>query len=536
MHKVLIVDDEPFIRAAIKSLCNWQDFGFSIDYEATNGRQALDLIQGNSEIVIVITDINMPVVDGLQLISEIKKLNKNIEIFVLSAYNDYNLVREAFKYGVRDYILKTELDKDIILKLLQESTERMEGIKTSSLVLDNSYENEKDINYIKEILFKDLLEGSNVSTLEKRISQFKLRIGQRNSVIIFICIDDYELIMQKYSSQSLKTFSISVVSTIYMALSTIYRGEAMSISPQDFVVCISFDDMVSASNIYNELNNIALTIKRFLSDYLSLCVTIGISSIMDNYTNFPKLLAESEANARLRFIFGKGKIIFPKDTELLTKKIDYQIDEIDVNFISLLKEADRYAVFDKLNAHFSNIRRLGIKNIDKIYAYYMQILFEIMYFIHDAGKNAVEVFGDDINFMEKIKRYETMDEIEVWIKNIVDWVIGYFNSEKNAKVNREVDRAMEFIKKNYFEDLTLKIVSDSVGLSESHFSRIFIKHTGKSFTDFLTFIRIEKAKELMASTDMKIYEIATKVGYSNTEHFSRMFKKITGVSPNNYRK
>lgn len=536
MHKVLIVDDEPFIRTAIKSICNWQDFGFSIDYEASNGRQALDLIQENPEIVIVITDINMPVMDGLQLISEIRKLNKNIDIFVLSAYTDYNLVREAFKYGAKDYILKTELDKDIILKLLQESSERMEGIKTSGIAFDNPYENEKDLKYMKEMLLKDLLEGSNIDSLEKRISQLKLRTGQRNSAVCFICVDDYDLIMQKYSSQSLKTFSISVVSTIYMALSTINRGEVLCISPQDFVVCISFDDMVSASNIYNELNSIALTVKRFLSDYLSLGITIGVSSIKDGYTNFPKLLAESESNARLRFICGKGKIIFPKDTELLTRKIDYQIDGIDANFISLLKEADRNAVFTKLDMHFNYARKLGIENIDKIYAYYMQILFEIMYFIHDAGKTAVEVFGDDINFMEKIKRYETMDEIEVWMKNIVDWVIDYFNSEKNAKVNREVEKGMEFIKKNYFEDLTLKIVSDSVGLSESHFSRIFIKHTGKSFTDFLTFIRIEKAKELMSSTDMKIYEIATKVGYSNTEHFSRMFKKITGSSPNNYRR
>ena len=536
MNKILIVDDEPFIRTSIKSLCNWQDYGFSIDYEASNGKQAIDLIQENPEIIIVITDINMPVMDGLQLISEVRKLNKNIETFVLSAYNDYKLVREAFKLGARDYILKTELDKDIILKLLKESSVRIEGIKTSGTGSDNNYENEKDFNYLKEMLVKDLLDGSNMDTLEKRISQFKLRIGQRNSVVYFICVDDYELIKQKYSSQSLNTFSISVVSTIYLALSTINNGEAICISPQDFVVCLSFNGMVSTSNIYYEINNVALTIKRFLSDYLSLSVTIGVSNIMDGYTNFPKLLAESEFNARLRFICGKGKIIFPKSAELMSSASDYETEEIGAKFIDLLREADRDSVFNKLNVLFNYVRRKGIVNIDRIYAEYLQILFEIMFFIHDAGKSAEEIFGEDINFLEKIKKYETREEIEIWIKNITDWVIDYFNSKKNVRISREVEKGIEFIKTNYFEDLTLKIVSDSVGLSEIHFSRIFIKHTGNSFTDFLTFIRIEKAKELMSSTDMKIYEIAAKVGYSSTEHFSRMFKKITGSSPNNYRK
>lgn len=535
MNKILIVDDEPFIRASIKSLCNWQDYGFSIDYEASNGRQAIDLIQENPEIIIVITDINMPVMDGLQLISEIRKLNKNIETFVLSAYNDYKLVREAFKFGARDYILKTELDKDIILKLLKESSVRIEGIKTSSAVFDNNHENEQNFNYLKELLIKDLLDGSNMDTLEKRISQFRLRIGQRNSVVYFICIDDYELIKQKYNSQSLSTFSISVVSTIYMALSTINNGEAICISPQDFVVCLSFE-MVSTLNIYYELNKAALTIKQFLSDYLSLSVTIGVSNIMDGYKNFPKLLAESEFNARLRFICGKGKIIFPKSAELMSSTGDYETEETGTKFIDLLKEADRDSVFNKLDVLFNYVRRKDIANIDGIYAEYLQILFEIMFYIHDAGKSTEEVFGEDINFFEKIKKYETMEEIEIWIKNITDWVIDYFHSEKNVRIRREVEKGMEFIKANYFEDLTLKIVSDSVGLSESHFSRIFIKHTGHSFTEFLTFIRIEKAKELMSSTDMKIYEIAAKVGYSSTEHFSRMFKKVTGSSPNNYQK
>lgn len=536
MHKVLIVDDEPFIRTAIKSLCNWQDYGFSIDYEASNGRQALDLIRENPEIAIVITDINMPVMDGLQFISEIGKLDRKIETYVLSAYNDYKLVREAFKIGARDYIIKTELDKDIILKLLLESSARMDNVITSDINFDNRYENEKDLNYLKEMLLKDLIGGNNIDTLEKRISQFKLRIGKRNSGLYFICVDDYDLITQKYSSNSLNTFSISVVSTIYMALSTINRGEALSISPQDFVVCISFDDMVSASHIQTEFNNIAMTIKQFLWDYLSLSVTIGVSSILDGYANFPRLLGESEFNARLRFILGKGKIIFPKSVELMNRNSNYEKEEIGTKLTDLLREADRELVFNKLEVLFSSIRRKGILNIDKIYAEYLQILFEIMFFIHDAGKSAEEIFGEDINFLEKIKKYETMDEIEIWVKNVTDWVIDYFHSEKNVKVNRVVEKGMEFIKTNYYEDLTLKMVSDRVGLSESHFSRIFIKHTGKSFTDFLTFIRIEKAKVLMSTTDMKIYEIAAEVGYSNTEHFSRMFKKITGCSPNNFRK
>lgn len=125
MYHVLIVDDEPIVSVAIKSLIPWEDYHISMAYEAHNGRQALNLLENHPEIDIVITDISMPVMDGLELIKAMKERQLSPAIIVLSAYEDYRLVRNAFKLGVRDYILKTEMDGDSLLPLLKNVTEKL---------------------------------------------------------------------------------------------------------------------------------------------------------------------------------------------------------------------------------------------------------------------------------------------------------------------------------------------------------------------------------------------------------------------------
>ena len=111
MYKVMIADDEPLVRLAIKSLVDWEEHGFNLEIEASNGRQALKLLEDNPDMDIIITDINMPVMDGLELISKVIEKRFDTEIIVLSAYNDYAWIREAFKLGVNDYILKTAMER-----------------------------------------------------------------------------------------------------------------------------------------------------------------------------------------------------------------------------------------------------------------------------------------------------------------------------------------------------------------------------------------------------------------------------------------
>lgn len=158
MYKVMIADDEPLVRLAIKSLVDWEEHGFNLEIEASNGRQALKLLEDNPDMDIIITDINMPVMDGLELISKVIEKRFDTEIIVLSAYNDYAWIREAFKLGVNDYILKTAMEPQNLLDILQTTAKKIDK-KKNMAQRDKSDYIDREKHYQKELILKSLLDN-----------------------------------------------------------------------------------------------------------------------------------------------------------------------------------------------------------------------------------------------------------------------------------------------------------------------------------------------------------------------------------------
>jgi len=175
-------------------------------------------------------------------------------------------------------------------------------------------------------------------------------------------------------------------------------------------------------------------------------------------------------------------------------------------------------------------------NIEKIYIYYLEIvLIMVQYVMKDEDNNLELILGENINFYDQIKKFETAEEIEDWIIKLLEKIIDCMKNNIKQSQSSTIKNAKKFIQKNYGERITLGTVSNYVGFSKTYFSRIFTEETGDNFINYLTNVRIERAKELLKNTDMKIYEICEKVGYPNIEHFSRTFKKIVGVSPLQYK-
>jgi two-component system response regulator YesN len=531
MYKVLIVDDEPLVRLAIKSLVDWQNHGFIVDLEAGNGKQALNILRENPGIDMMVTDINMPVMDGLVLITEIRKLGLTPEILVLSAYNDYNLVRQAFKLGVNDYILKTEMNPDNLIKLLTGLARQSEEKKRHKASLQQH--GLLDLKVVKERALKDLLEGIQTYSYEQ-LGQMGLRLEGNNLAVCFLWVDDYRVIVERYDQNGLKSFITIVNNAIYQILDNIGLGEAISLSPQEHVVLLSFRNE-SRLQIREKILAILGQLKHALSNYLNINVSAGISTVEDGFDRISLLYREAEANARLRFVFGKGRNIFPEDAERLGDTAGERVIGNTDQFIMALKEVNPERGIYELRKLLNAMSQVKTGKIQKIYPHYMEVIFALVNFLHEREEELVEAVGTGEDFYDKITSFETQAEINAWVESLVQNIFQYLQEKKDVKVNRAVTRAREFIKNNFHQDLNLKMVSDYVGLSESHFSNLFTKITGESFIDYLTKIRIEKAKELLTTTNLKIYEIGLKVGYTSIEHFSRVFKKITGASPNSYK-
>ena len=525
----MIVDDEPLVRLAIKSLTSWENYGFNLNYEANNGKQALKIIKEEA-IDLVVTDLNMPIMDGLQLIQELKRLELPQRIAVLSAYDDYYLVREAFRYGADDYILKPEMDVDNILKLLQDLSNRMED---KSKLSDDDPALTKKI--LREKLLRDLIIGGKIDDLDKKIKELRFGIGKQNLVCCFFWVDDYHKIVNKYGQMDLGRFQTSVGHSINQVLAEGKGGEYLSLSPQEYIIVLSFPD-VGLNEVRKRVLETVNTIKHSLKTYINITVSTGVSSVKTGYEHIGKLFAESKQYAKLRFIFGKDRIVFPEDTAVLARENHPpSFLKNKEQFLLALKENDPRRVFMELEAIFDKIRSFDVLKIEETYPYYMEILFLIINFLNELGEESNEVFERETDFYTTISRFETVFEINNWIKNLVGAMLHYLQEKASIRLHRAVVRACQFVKDNYQEEITLPMIGEFVGLSESHFSRLFAKEMGENFIDYLTKIRITKAKELFVTTNLKVYEIAEKVGYTSAEHFSRIFKRYTGESPSNYK-
>lgn len=530
MYKMLLVEDEPIVRLALKSLVDWNSYGFDEVLEASNGKKALEIMANRGDIDIVITDINMPVMNGIEFIEESKKLGGNTEFLVLSAYDDYPLVRSAFKLGINDYILKTEMEPDKITKMVMTALEKKKGNS-------NRKKNTIDRNeLIRKLIDGDLSKGE----LDDSI----LRLKGDYYLCCSILIDNFKIIKERYEDNNLREFISSVVNAVYQVLETVNTGEVISLSSEEYGIIFAFESSMK-SNINEKLEEILNKIRSALLNFLNIEVTIGISEVNKDIKKIKLLLEEGQRNACLRFIYGKGKNIYPKDEEEvnnikknknnnITQQIIAEMTK-ENGILEALDSLDEEKCIEEMKKIFKMKELSFTGNIESFYEYYLEIiLIIIQHVIKDEGNNCEGIIGEDIDFYTEIRKFDTIAEIEDWVMKLLKTLISSLK-KMNIRESKAIKQAKDFIQKNYGAKITLDMVSKEVGFSKTYFSKIFTEEAGENFTTYLTNVRIEKAKELLTKTEMKIYEVCEYTGYPNIEHFSRTFKKLVGVSPIQYK-
>lgn len=530
MYKILLVEDEPIVRLALKSLVDWKTYGFDEVLEASNGKKALEIIKTREDIDIVITDINMPVMNGIELIEESKKLWGDTEFLVLSAYDDYSLVRSAFKLGINDYILKTEMEPDKIVNMVLTALENKK--KSSSSKKKTIDRNE---------LIRNFFAG-DLNKLE--IKDSILRLKGDYYLCCSILIDSFKIIEERYEDNDLKELISSVVNAVYQVLETVNTGEIIPISPEEYGIVFAFESSMEG-NIDEKLAEILGKIRSALLNFLNIEVTIGISEVVKDIKKVKLLLEEGRRNARLRFIYGKGKNIYPKDEEEvnnikknknnnITQQIIIEMGK-ENGLLESLDRLDEEKCIEEMKRIFKLKELSFTENIESYYIYYLEIVMMVIHYImKDEGNNLEAIIGGDLDFYSEIRKFDTKAEIEEWLVKLLRIVISSLR-KMNIRESDAIKQAKDFIQKNYDTKVTLDMVSRVVGFSKAYFSKIFTEETGDNFTTYLTNVRIEKAKDLLAKTEMKIYEVCDHIGYPNIEHFSRTFKKLVGVSPIQYK-
>lgn len=528
MKKVLIVDDDTIVRITLRSLVDWEKHGFEIAADASQGEQALRYIKEHS-IDLLITDMKMPIMDGIQLMKQLNKEGKQMPcIVVLSSYDDFGMVRESFRLGAYDYLLKADISEEMLAGLLiklnqgyfkQEIRIEEQAKKSGNVIGDRGSVNEEES---KESRLIDMVMGRRNLESEFFTSDYYL---------IQFEIDDFFQQASRFGQEIegglVKPF-LELAKQIPRVAARCVLG---SISPSRYLMYYQVTDSVQA------MDNVVSTCKQLIqvwNNFMNLSVSAGISGLGSGKMDFYGCFETAGGQLELHYLKGKGKICFPWENSQVSMELVREAKERYQGLLRGLKVSDEMQVEQEKQKLF---QRLSSQEIHAGRRECLAVILVVVKGLQDTYENMWTLFQEDVDYYQKLDRLDQIRSLEIWMNNYFRWVMDYLSQTCDDKQADVILRAKRFIQDNYSNpELTLGSVAGYIGLNEKYFSSRFTKETGSTFINYLTEVRIRKARELMDRTDLRMYEISQSVGYNSVEHFTRVFKKVCQISPSAYKK
>lgn len=528
MYKLLIVEDEKGTREGLMDCIDWEQYGIELVAGLRNGEEALAYIE-NNPVDIVLTDVVMPVVDGIELIQEIRDRQYDIKTIIISGHGDIPYLKSAFKLDAIDYIFKPvdleELDKVMkkVVKICDKEMKQQEKLKNLQKKLTES------IPLLQERFFRRLIEGTLIDREEiiKRIDFLNLDIKvDEHYFIINVNIntadkDDTKENQQIEEREVKELLIINEVNKLYKGQYTIYNIS----NNQELVLIFNTKKSIT----YQKSFNVADNIHRVINDVIGQKATIGISDQVDYLGDLYQCYQQSQLALKNKFFLGTGEVIHIEDIESREKSNFFYPERQYEEILDAARSGENEKIENLIENFFVNIRKQNL-SIEFIKILAVELVILTLKELPETNQES-----QDITWQE-ILGFNTLKKIKSWLKMKIKKIAVNINKQQSNKTRYLIKKIKKTIRENYDEDISLKTLADDFYLTSNYICLLFKKETGETFNSYLTDVRIEKAKELLKDPVLRIYQIAEKVGYSDSDYFTRLFKKNTGVTPSEYRK
>lgn len=537
MLKVFIVDDDAATRTNLKTLMNWENYGFMISGEAINGSSAVQMIVQDTPD-IVITDMNMPVMDGVALIEFLERHHPYIKVIALSGYDDFNYVRNSMKSGAVDYLLKHMLNIDTLLNGLNNAKnlilyERNKNDRMNRLE-EQLIENKAAL---RQIFIKQLIKGiiNNKSEIEQKIGELDLELDTRNLAVVIAEIDDFNFLQERFDIREINKLISSVIDISTEILKDMGKAVFSHLETSRFIIIFSFGSIRSDLYIFNHIFTTIERIKTSIMRYLNITACFSISRLFNDLSEISKIYKEVDLALQDKFFRGKGRIINePSKANVKNDYFNLDIDD-EKNIFTALLSVNRIIVHECVNAIFKRIvdRGANYKSVQMICIELVNIVNRVA---RELGIEVKTVYSDEEIPYEKIRKFETITEVKEWILSVYGKLINLIEIRGlNTSYSESTKKAIEFVQRNYTRNISLSDAADYIGVNSSYLSRVFKEECGKGFVEYLNMIRVEHAKRLIEKGSIKFKEIVKEVGFNNYTYFFKVFKNIINMTPVEYK-
>ncbi|RCW47615.1 response regulator [Paenibacillus prosopidis] len=512
MYKVLLADDEKLDLDGMRTFIPWQDLGMEVVDGVMNGFDACKVLE-LEKIDILVTDVRMPNMSGLELAKRAMEMWKDIKIIFVSGYQDFSYAKQALSLNAVNYVLKPMDDQELIDSL----TKVREDLDQERLRQDAYWQM---VPIVKNEYLLQLLEGPGAeSTIDVLKQEYQMSRFVWPGCAAVIEIDGLSW-KQAEENRSEKDEMQGVVSIC----SRLGVEHICKISKTRAALLLeNIDNNPVLDQIFDQVKK-----------NLPFSITAGVGERCNALSELTVSYRQAVEALDLKMFYGKGKVIGYGEVRTAEKE---DVKHLDARLEALFVAMSNYElvrIHDELDDLFQVAKSLKSKFTLRNFALY--ILMKLDNYLHKSNENVFHLLGMELNNYDIIMQFETITDIHYWLRRRVYEISETLQANKHKKNWKLIRQMVEYMKERTHENITLRDLAEQFSLSPNYLGVIFKEETGKNFSEYFISLRMEKSCELLKTTNMKIYEIADRVGYRHLPYFSRQFKETYGMTPLEYRR
>ena len=533
MYKILLVDDEILVRDAIRENIDWGKLDCELIGDCENGKQAVEFVKTH-EVDIVLTDILMPYMDGMELSHFLHDNYPDILIVIFSGFGEFEYAKKAIQYNVSEYMLKPVTAMELT-KVIENMKEKLDSRKKEQRKIESltqvSQDYHKNANVIRSKALDSLVKcARDVQVSLDELERMGITFQAASYRVAVFDIDTYsemyQMDMDKQQESALMAFVLFNVGD-----EIVVREKAGVVYQEgNNRVCIIFAGN-RTKEFSESIHRICHEIQKKVKEVIGLETSIGIGS----WVRSPHELIYSYRLAAkaidYRYLLG-GNLLFDMEEKKTDNSI-FLMKDLET-LTEAIKSGDRRLMEETLGQIETEIKSALV---EKSYAciYLQQVIRAIGNTCQSLSEEPEKIVAQREALLKAVTEQRTFFQAAALVEKYAQEVFDELQELNSSSGQRQGMLAMDYIQKNYMDPgLSLNSICSYLNISTSYFSTIFKEMTGETFIEVLTRIRMEKAKELLENTTMKNYEIAEKVGFSDPHYFGISFKKITGKTPTEY--
>ncbi|WP_274650258.1 response regulator transcription factor [Paenibacillus humicola] len=509
MLKVMIVEDEDIVRDEIKHLIDWENHGFSLIAEARNGREGLQLFEERNPDIII-SDIKMPGLGGLEMTSTILDRQKHKKVILLTAFGDFDFAREAIKLGIHSYVLKHELDGAVLVQELNKARQQIEEEESAEYLARKEH--------LRMFLKRVAAHPDDASPGLGRPFPWQGRTG------MFILGFDRVQSQGQQGQAVPEGEGVERSEFIDFLYTRLFKGvdaEAADLNGREAAVFVRVPESFSEKKRYEFCWSFARHLQQRISEVYGCTVSIAIGPAFEHARDIGKSLRTTKQIYALR-MFSKSSCILTDVRKIGVPDGEYGAADRLLAEIRDSLQAEEYDVAVKKIEELFTRRLVALQDP----AFVRKCVFELVRIVN-ARRPPQQPVIDPIEKLAEIYELDNVFGISEWFADIVRQLA----EESSSKYSRKIRDVLQYIHVNYQRDISLNEVADRLGLSLIYTSQLFKKEVGVSFVAYIARYRIERARELLETGKYKVHEVGAMVGYQTVQYFCKTYKRITGKNP-----